>query len=183
MGNASTWRCWTLECRPPIEHFCLFVPDVVDWMRCPSYGGNGHGHWQSIFREPLLHLQNVSVWPLCVKPSSLSFFPHLFSETTCHNRVRACVFQYCRRRIVLSLSLVLAVCAADPRLLLSSCRETVSPRHDQGISATLINDHRVNEVRWSLLNSVFCVVDSLCSRWQTCDPLLTSPSVASWTWL
>lgn len=30
--------------------------------------------------------------------------------------------------------------------------------------------------------SLCCVLDSPCSLWQTCAPLLISPSVASWTW-
>ena len=121
-------------CRSLIHSLCPPVSDFVDWVCCPSYGGDGHGHCHCVSGEPLICLQNVSVWPPTVSEKSLL----LCEESTCKSSSRwlwlstEYLFQYCRGRTVLSLPRLLALCAAGSWLLLSSRRETGSPHHDQG---------------------------------------------------
>lgn len=68
------------------------------------------------------------------------------------------VFQYRRRRIVLSLPRVLAIRAADPGLLLSSSRETSSPPYGQGMDTKRLSITRGVERVPTLPESLDCLL-------------------------
>lgn len=70
-------------------------------------------------------------WAYMWTPSILKSCP--FLEPGLSKNLTSCLFQYCGGRVVLSFSCLLAVCAADPGLLLPSCRKTGSSFHDKGI--------------------------------------------------
>lgn len=84
------------------------------------------GRWAWSLLQPLQETPPMSVkyfgrFQWVVLLVCLFFFKDVRFTWMC-----VCVFQHCRRRAVLPLPCLLALCAADPGLFLSNCRQTSS---------------------------------------------------------